>query len=572
MTAQRSDSLRRHCSNRRELRRALRSRDSALLARGHDDLDAPVLRAAMGGCAVSARAILPDARRGQPVLLQPFRLEVRAHRLGTLPPSSRLDSGVRVTGVRTDDGRSVCVSSRAACTRCVLRADHWMTGPRERARASARFVVAVFSRRPWHEDCSLVTNEMSSDPETAAIQLVRGRARRVERSGVRPSPTLPAAGVVVADRYSLLRAIGEGGMAAVWLAHDQWLDCLCALKLLHADQARDPEVRSRFEREAAVVARIRSTNVVRIIDRGQWQGLPYIAMEYLAGEDLRARLQHRGRLERWEAYEVIAQIARGLTLVHARGVVHRDVKPENIFLAPDASGEVAKLLDFGVAKQLVPSPTEASTLAGLFLGTVDYASPEQLRGANVDWRSDLWSLSVVAFECLTGSRPFVADSPAELCGAVLHEPLPRVTEYDGELPPEFEAWLERALARDPERRFQSARELADALAVALACERTTIPSLPPRATLESEPGEDAATTPPLPREHSTRWLWLGGMALVTACGFAGGFWLGVRSDSTSVAGRASADAAAEHPTPELAGLPTGHVSQVPWGLGDRKEK
>lgn len=366
---------------------------------------------------------------------------------------------------------------------------------------------------------------MASAPE-AAFPLVRTPPRRAEGSGVRRIPTVPAAGVLVADRYELLRSIGEGGMATVWLAHDQALDCLCALKLLHADHAENTEVRVRFEREAAVVARIASTNVVRIIDRGQWRGLPYIAMEYLDGEDLGARLRRQGRLEPWETHEVIVQIACGLTQAHARGVVHRDVKPENIFLVPDASGEVAKLLDFGVAKQLLTSPTDTPTSAGLFLGTVHYASPEQLRADNVDWRSDLWSLGVVAFECLTGRRPFDADSVAELCVAVLHKPLPRVTEFDGDLPPELEAWFQRAFARDPERRFQSARELANALALALACDRTTIPSLPPRATLESEPAQDAA------------------------------------SDATRVATPASIGAAAEHPTPELAGSRTGPVAEA----------
>jgi serine/threonine protein kinase len=405
---------------------------------------------------------------------------------------------------------------------------------------------------------------MSSDP-AVAFPLVRECARHTEGSGVRLGPTLPAAGVLIADRYSLLRPIGEGGMAAVWLAHDQALDCLCALKVLRADQAQDPAVRARFEREAAVIARIRSTNVVRIIDRGQWRGLPYIAMEYLEGEDLRARLQRQGKLEPWQAYEVIAQMARGLTLVHARGVVHRDVKPENVFLVPDVSGDVAKLLDFGVAKQLLPSPKEVSTLAGLFLGTVDYASPEQLRGATIDWRSDLWSLGVLAFECLTGSRPFAADSVADLCGAVLHEPLPRFAELAPELPPELEAWLQRALARDPQCRFQSARELADALAVALACERTTIPSLPPRATLESDPGEDAASAPPLPRELPTRLIWLVGMAVATVCGFAGGFWLGMKNDWTDVAARGSVSASDQR-GPELsgddgAGFPRGSVAR-----------
>lgn len=296
----------------------------------------------------------------------------------------------------------------------------------------------------------------------------------------------------MAGRYRLERQIGEGGMASVWVARDRTLDAVCALKFLRANLVAHTEIRTRFEREAAVVARVRSRNVVRVLDCGAWHGLPFIAMEYLEGEDLAVRLARQVRLEPWHTYQVIAQIARGLTLVHARGVVHRDVKPENIFLVPDEPGEVAKLLDFGIAKQVLPSPMDAVTLTGLFLGTIQYASPEQIRGEGVDWRSDLWSLAVVTFECLTGRQAFESDSLGALCGAVLHEPLPRLGEFEGEFSVALEAWLERALARDPDQRFQSARDLTDALADALACDRATVPSLPPRATLESQPGNEGS--------------------------------------------------------------------------------
>lgn len=312
-----------------------------------------------------------------------------------------------------------------------------------------------------------------------------GPTRGREKRAVRGHRRYRAAG-----RYELERQVGEGGMACVWLARDRALECACALKFLRSDLAANTEIRTRFEREAAVVARIRSRHVVRIFDRGEWLGLPFIVMEYLEGEDLGSRLLRQATLEPWQAYQIVSQIARGLTLAHARGVVHRDVKPENIFLVPEEPGEVAKLLDFGIAKQVLPSPTDAPTLTGLFLGTVQYASPEQFHAAGVDWRSDLWSLAVVTFECLTGRRPFEADSLGDLCAAVLHEPVPRAAEFEGQFPAELEMWFERALARDPERRFQSAREFTDALADALACVRATVPDLPPRATLETLPDDD----------------------------------------------------------------------------------
>ena len=333
---------------------------------------------------------------------------------------------------------------------------------------------------------------MFPQPLATVFPLVRMRDR-ADGSKAPIVLTEPAAGMVVAGRYELERQIGEGGMACVWLACDRALDCPCALKFLRSDLAANTEIRTRFEREAAVVARIRSRHVVRIFDRGESLGLPFIVMEYLEGEDLGSRLLRQATLEPWQAYQIVSQIARGLTLAHARGVVHRDVKPENIFLVLDEPGEVAKLLDFGIAKQILPSPTDAATLTGLFLGTVQYASPEQLRGEGVDWRSDLWSLAVVTFECLTGRRPFEADSLAELCAAVLYEPVPRITDLDGRFPAELEAWFERALARDPECRFQSARELADALADALACVRARLPNLVPRATLETLPDDDLSS-------------------------------------------------------------------------------
>jgi serine/threonine-protein kinase len=329
-------------------------------------------------------------------------------------------------------------------------------------------------------------------PLQTIFPLVRTR-EHVDGSKVGTVLTEPAAGMVVAGRYELERQIGEGGMACVWLARDRALECACALKFLRSDLAANTEIRTRFEREAAVVARIRSRHVVRLFDRGEWQGLPFIAMEYLEGEDLGSRLLRQATLEPWQTYQVVSQIARGLTLAHARGVVHRDVKPENIFLVLDERGEVAKLLDFGIAKQVLPSPTDAATLTGLFLGTVQYASPEQFHGVGVDWRSDLWSLAVVTFECLTGRRPFEADSLGELCAAVLYEPVPRLAEFEGQFPAELEAWFERALARDPECRFQSAREFADALADAVACVRATVPNLPPRATLETLPDNDVSS-------------------------------------------------------------------------------
>jgi serine/threonine-protein kinase len=302
-----------------------------------------------------------------------------------------------------------------------------------------------------------------------------------------PTPLEP--GAPFAERYVIERQLGTGGMASVWLAYDRTLGRCCALKVLDLEQATNPEACRRFHREARVTARIRSASVVNIFDHGEWQGLPYIAMEYLDGEDLASRLEREGKLDIRQTCDVIAQVALGLTHAHASGVVHRDVKPENIFLMRGDEGEVAKVLDFGIAKQVECAPAHDVTQVGLFLGTPLYASPEQIRSRGVDWRTDLWSLGVVAFECLTGRPPFAGGTLGELCGVILFQPLPRLTELNAALPAELDDWLQVALARDPERRYQSAKELADAFADAVDCAKAAMPTLAPRPEMPSEPGD-----------------------------------------------------------------------------------
>ena len=232
----------------------------------------------------------------------------------------------------------------------------------------------------------------------------------------------PAEGEVVAQRFRLVSALGRGGMGEVWLAHDARLDTECAVKFLHASALGIGAFRSRFEREARAAAQLRSPNVVQILDHGEHLGAPYIAMELLRGEDLATRLRRLGRLEQRAVATIVAHIARALTRAHAAGLVHRDLKPANVFLVPDEDGEIVKVLDFGVVKSLAdgaPASTPVSQLAGAIasasrtgqlMGTPSYMSPEQATGdRDVDTRSDLWSLGVLTFQCLTGQQPFTAD-------------------------------------------------------------------------------------------------------------------------------------------------------------------
>ena len=294
-----------------------------------------------------------------------------------------------------------------------------------------------------------------------------------------------AIGSLIADRYCLLQKLGAGGMGAVWLAHDQSLDSKCAVKLVDPEKAANEEVRVRFEREAKAAAQIRGANVVDIFDHGISDGTPFIVMEYLEGEDLGARLE-RGPLDTEQTYQIISQVARALVRAHAAGIVHRDLKPENIFLVPGDDQEVAKVLDFGIAKHEQYSLAGNTTKTGSFMGTPYYMSPEQARGKSIDWRSDLWALGVIAFQCLTGRPPFESDALGELMGMIIYDPIPSITARALGLPDALGPWWERAVARDRELRFQSAKELADSFGDAIGTtKQMAVPSIAPRAPLPS---------------------------------------------------------------------------------------
>jgi len=330
---------------------------------------------------------------------------------------------------------------------------------------------------------------------------------------------------VLADRYQLLRKVGVGGMGTVWLAHDQALDARCAVKVVNAELVANAEVRARFTREAKLSAQLRSPHVVDVFDCGESNGTLYIVMEWLDGESLATRIDRDGKLDPASAYRVVAHVARALTSAHSLGIVHRDLKPDNVFLVPGYDEETAKVLDFGIALDSVYALRDRATREGTFLGTPCYLSPEQARGRPVDHRADLWSLGVLAFECLTGRSPFASDAIGEVMGRILYDPLPSVADFEPTLPAAVDEWWKRAVARDREQRFQSAKELADELGRALGLERAVTVPPPARARTSSfpemrasgiyspatgaplaaqlagrgtEPGESASTEPSLP--------------------------------------------------------------------------
>ncbi len=278
------------------------------------------------------------------------------------------------------------------------------------------------------------------------------------------------AGSILAKRFELVREVGRGSMGNVWLAMHLTLGVRCAVKFMTSEAMGHPDYAARFALEARAIAHLNSPHIVRVLDYDVDDGVPFIAMEWLEGEDLGARIQRVGRLDPAVTHRILSQVARGLEKAHAAGIVHRDLKPANIFLAQEDEGEIAKLLDFGIATQIVFGPGVEVTRTPRtpeLVGTPAYMSPEQVAGVEVDHRADLWSLAVVAFECLTGQLPFRADSLADLFVEIQSAPLPVPSLVYPEGPPELDRWWARAASRSLPARFASAPALAHDLALAL---------------------------------------------------------------------------------------------------------
>ncbi|MFO0636543.1 MAG: serine/threonine-protein kinase [Nannocystaceae bacterium] len=286
--------------------------------------------------------------------------------------------------------------------------------------------------------------------------------------GVAAAGPALAAGTVLADRYRLVRCIGRGGMGEVWAAEQLALGSRVAIKLIDPRWVDDDRARARFQREAQAAASLHSPHVVQVFDHGLHAGVPFIAMELLEGETLAARLARVGRLSPAQVRALVTEVGGAIGRAHAAGLVHRDLKPENIFLVPTGTGEIAKLLDFGIAKRVSDTGAGATTQVGGIIGTPHYMSPERLVDpASADAAGDLWSLAVIAYECLVGRRPFAGGSVAELAVAVLAEAAP-VPSQHAAVPAGFDAWFGRASAREPSTRFTDAQAMIDALAPALA--------------------------------------------------------------------------------------------------------
>src|SRR5258708_8910560 len=261
-------------------------------------------------------------------------------------------------------------------------------------------------------------------------------------------------GSMLGDRYEILQLLGQGGMGAVYKARDVELERLVALKLGRPDLARHPEILRRFKQELILAREVTHPNVIRIFDLGQASGVRYITMEYVEGRDLRALLHEKGKFTPEEAVPIFLQIAAALEAAHHAGVVHRDLKPQNIMVDKDSRVYV---MDFGVARSL---DTPGMTQTGTLMGTPEYMSPEQARGMKADARSDLFSMGIIFYEMLSGASPFKADTAmATMFKRTQERAVPLAQAANG-VPVVLSDIVAKCLEIDPEKRFASAREVA----------------------------------------------------------------------------------------------------------------
>lgn len=301
-------------------------------------------------------------------------------------------------------------------------------------------------------------------------------------------------GDIFDDKYELLETLGSGGIGTVYKARQLDCDRIVALKILHPHIAVDEEFRIRFMREAQALSRLSQVNIVTVYNLGIYnESLPYMAMEYVKGQSLRSTLNGIDRLPVLRAIKIIRDAAKGLAHVHQHGIVHRDLKPENIIVSDSPAPDTVKLIDFGLARVNQDRGTAESeagseaapnkqkiTHTGELIGTTTYMSPEQCMGQNVDFRTDIYSLTACLYEIITGKRLYDADTPVGIIYKHVNDPVPTIKQNDVDLfAPEINSVLEKGLAKDPAARFANMDEFAselDSLALTLQSANTAVPS------------------------------------------------------------------------------------------------
>ena len=334
-------------------------------------------------------------------------------------------------------------------------------------------------------------------------------------------------GEVVAGRYELQENIGVGGMASVYKAHDRLLERNVALKILDERYVDDEEYVERFRREARAAAQLSHPNIVTVIDRGSDDSRQYIVFEYVEGETLKDLINRSGPLPVRHALELALQVARGLAFAHQFGLVHRDVKPQNVLLNGDGQ---AKVTDFGIARSL--DVEHGVTQTGTVLGTSNYIAPEQASGERVDQQSDIYSLGVVVYELLTGEVPFTGDNFVAVAMKHMSEPPPPVRDRRPDVPARLAAAIDRTLAKDPADRFQTMAELEAELE---ACLEELDSEGDATMIVERPVAAARPTARPARRARRRRWPVLAVLALcaVLAAAAAAALMLTAREDEGS---------------------------------------
>jgi hypothetical protein len=374
------------------------------------------------------------------------------------------------------------------------------------------------------------------------------------------APSDPLVGALFDGRYAIVDAIGGGGVGTVYRANDAKLDRSVAIKVLHAELVTVEVLGKRFEQEARILASLRHPNIVTVMDYGVSEGRPYFVMELLEGRSLRERLAH-GLPESEEAIAILKQVLRGLAYAHAKGIAHRDLKPDNVFLQSIGDGEIhVRLLDFGFAKLLADESDGGPPLtrAGQVFGTPAYMAPEQVAASPTDARSDVYAAGVLLYELVAGRRPFEGPAPEILRQHLIAEVPPIATLREDRSPtPELEAVLARALAKEPDQRF------ADASVMLAAIDDLAQPIFRTAVKEASAPWPVAPAAAP-PKKIAPRHVVLAGAGagVVLLAGILTCVAFAVSGDDTVVSRKASPSGAAvpEEPATERA-TP---VDEYPW--------
>jgi serine/threonine protein kinase/tetratricopeptide (TPR) repeat protein len=318
-------------------------------------------------------------------------------------------------------------------------------------------------------------------------------------------------GVLFGGRYEILGVLGQGGMGAVYKARDRELDRLIALKVIRPELATDPAILARFKQELILSRNITHKNVVRIFDLGEAEGIRFISMEYVDGEDLRTLLRRQGKFTPADAAVVVEQVCRALDSAHSEGVIHRDLKPQNIMR--DGNGRIV-VMDFGLARSL---GDHGMTQTGAIVGTIEYMSPEQAMGSTLDQRSDIFSVGLIFFELLTGKAPYQADTAIASLMKRTREEAQAVSDVDASVPRSLSAIVSRCLEREPANRYHSAVELLQQLQIWQAN-----PNISPDALSKMIPHpivHPSRVSLDLPGKS---WMWIAGAVLLIALAtFAG---------------------------------------------------